>query len=97
MNIIFTHKIIKLAGKNSLNNLDKVITRINFNLKGEISTPIVYEITKEFSVFLELPIQDNFKTNYRSTILNVIAVPNKTFPRIVLFFISFQDQLINSC
>lgn len=60
MNVIFTHEIIKLAGKNSINNLDKVITRISFNLKGEISTPVVYEITKEFSIFLQPPIQDNF-------------------------------------
>jgi len=60
MNIIFTHQITKLAGKTSLNNFDKVITRINFKLKGEISTPNVEEVTKDFSIFLQLPNPDNF-------------------------------------
>lgn len=60
MNIIFTHEITKLAGKTSLNNLDKVITRINFKLKGEISTPNVEEVTKDFGIFLQSPSPDNF-------------------------------------
>lgn len=60
MNILFVHEVTKLAGKDSLDNLENVITRISFKLKGEIYTPIVYEITKEFSIFLQPPIQDNF-------------------------------------
>ena len=97
MNIIFTHKIIKLAGKNSLNNLDKVITRINFNLKGEISTPIVYEITKEFSVFLELPIQDNFiqYSNLTEEIILTWIKTNLAYPSIQSLVTKAIEKKIN--
>jgi hypothetical protein len=79
MNIIFTHEIIKLAGKTSLNNLDKVITRISFKLKGEISTPSVEEVTKDFGMFLQSPNPDNF-IPYSGLTEEIVSIWVKTNP-----------------
>jgi hypothetical protein len=95
MNI--THKINKLVGKNSLNNLDMVITRISFNLKGEISTPIVYEITKEFSIFLQSPIQDNFipYSNLTEEIVSAWIKTNPAYESLCGFITKELEKKIN--
>jgi hypothetical protein len=79
MNIIFTYEITKLAGKTSLNNLDKVITRISFKLKGEISTPSVEEVTKDFSIFLQSPSIDGF-ISYSDLTEEIVSTWIKTNP-----------------
>lgn len=91
MNIIFTHKIIKLAGKNSVNNLDKVITRIDFNIKGMASysiigeTPTIVEIdvNKYFTIFLQFPNPNNFIL-YSGLTEDIVSTWIKTNPSYLL-------------
>ena len=60
MEILFTHEITKISGKTSLNNFDKVLTKISFRLKGITSDLIAVEATQDVSILLSPPNPDNF-------------------------------------
>jgi hypothetical protein len=66
MNTVLRHEIVKLSGKISLNNFDKVITSITFKVKGLVRVKtndeslVVAETEKIFVFQLNPPISNDF-------------------------------------
>ena len=62
MNTVYTHEVIRLMIKNSLNNFDKVITSITFKVKARAHITDVGQIEAEriFGIELQPPISNDF-------------------------------------
>ena len=65
MNPVYTHEVIRLKIKNSLNNFDKIITSIAFKLKARAhitdgATTMMVDAERIFGIELQPPISNDF-------------------------------------
>ena len=97
MEVLYTIKITKLAGKEVFHNLEKVVTRVNFQLKGKISSPIIDEVSKDFAIFLTPPNHNEFVPydNLTEEIIKIWIETNQLYETFCGFIIKELEKKIN--